>query len=86
MQRKIFHGGCLGCISQHVRGLWMCRHCKYHKSDWSKPNLFMMPGYASNAPTVSKKSWYDSFHVIDKIVTKAIVYGAGLSYIISKVI
>ena len=37
----IFHGGCLGCLSQRKHGIERCEGCQYFKADWSKPNLFI---------------------------------------------
>jgi hypothetical protein len=35
----IFHGGCLGCISQRNHGIDRCKGCKYFRANWSNPNL-----------------------------------------------
>jgi hypothetical protein len=35
----IFHGGCIGCISQRNHGIDRCKGCQYFKGNWSKPNL-----------------------------------------------
>jgi hypothetical protein len=35
----IFHGGCLGCISQRQHGVERCKGCSYFKFDHRKPNL-----------------------------------------------
>ncbi len=35
----IFHGGCLGCLSQRNHGIDRCKGCKYFRFDGSKPNL-----------------------------------------------
>ena len=35
----VFHGGCLGCISQRIHGIDRCKGCQYFKGNWSKPNL-----------------------------------------------
>ena len=37
----IFHGGCLGCISQRNHGIDRCKGCQYFKANWYKPNLFI---------------------------------------------
>lgn len=37
----IFHGGCLGCVSQQRHGIDRCRGCKYFRFDWDKPELFI---------------------------------------------
>ena len=36
----IFHGGCLGCLSQRIHGIDRCRGCMYFKFT-DKPNLFI---------------------------------------------
>lgn len=35
----IFHGGCLGCISQRNHGIDRCKGCQYFRGNWSNPNL-----------------------------------------------
>lgn len=35
----IFHGGCLGCLSQRLYGIERCKGCQYFKCDWSKDDL-----------------------------------------------
>jgi hypothetical protein len=30
----IFHGGCLGCLTQNKKGIDFCRKCKYFDADW----------------------------------------------------
>jgi hypothetical protein len=35
----IFHGGCLGCLTQNKKGIDFCRKCKYFDADWSLPDL-----------------------------------------------
>jgi hypothetical protein len=35
----IFHGGCLGCISQRNHGIERCKGCKYFRANWSKYDL-----------------------------------------------
>lgn len=35
----IFHGGCLGCLSQRLHGLERCKGCMYFRFNSSKPNL-----------------------------------------------
>lgn len=35
----IFHGGCLGCLSQRKHGINRCTGCQYFRADWSKNNL-----------------------------------------------
>jgi hypothetical protein len=35
----IFHGGCLGCLSQRNHGIDRCMGCQYFKGNCSKPNL-----------------------------------------------
>jgi len=37
----IFHGGCLGCISQRNNGIDRCKGCQYFKGNWRKPNLYV---------------------------------------------
>lgn len=37
----IFHGGCLGCISQRNHGIDRCKGCKYFRANWSNPNLYI---------------------------------------------
>ncbi len=37
----IFHGGCLGCISQRNHGIDRCKGCKYFRGNWINPNLFI---------------------------------------------
>jgi hypothetical protein len=36
---KSYHGGCLGCYSQDLNGLEVCKGCQYYDTDWSKPDL-----------------------------------------------
>ncbi len=38
-ERKIFHGGCLGCQTPINKGIGTCLGCKYLSSDYSKPDL-----------------------------------------------
>jgi hypothetical protein len=35
----IFHGGCLGCLSQRLHGLERCKGCMYFRIIGDKPNL-----------------------------------------------
>lgn len=35
----IFHGGCLGCISQRNHGIDRCKGCQYFRFNHGKPNL-----------------------------------------------
>lgn len=35
----IFHGGCLGCLSQRSHGIDRCKGCMYFKFKSDKPNL-----------------------------------------------
>lgn len=35
----IFHGGCLGCMSQRLHGFERCKGCQYFRGKWSYPNL-----------------------------------------------
>ena len=35
----IFHGGCLGCLSQRLHGIDRCKGCKYFKAHWNLPEL-----------------------------------------------
>ena len=42
----IFHGGCLGCLSQRKHGIDRCKGCTYFKFS-KKPNLFI-PGEDSS--------------------------------------
>lgn len=35
----IFHGGCLGCLSQRLHGLERCKGCRYFRANWANPNL-----------------------------------------------
>lgn len=35
----IFHGGCLGCLSQRKFGFERCKGCQYFKCNWGYPNL-----------------------------------------------
>lgn len=37
----IFHGGCLGCISQRQHGIDRCKGCQFFKADWSKPDIII---------------------------------------------
>lgn len=37
----IFHGGCLGCISQRNHGIDRCKGCQYFRANWNNPNLFI---------------------------------------------
>lgn len=38
-QQVIFHGGCLGCDSQHLYGKKRCVGCQYFECNWDLPNL-----------------------------------------------
>jgi hypothetical protein len=35
----IFHGGCLGCVSQSQHGVDRCKGCQYFKPNWNLPDL-----------------------------------------------
>ena len=35
----IFHGSCLGCISQRNHGVNRCKGCQYFRGNWSNPDL-----------------------------------------------
>ena len=35
----IFHGGCLGCLSQRLYGFERCKGCQYFRCNWNNPNL-----------------------------------------------
>lgn len=35
----IFHGGCLGCVSQRLHGFERCKGCQYFRYSWDKENL-----------------------------------------------
>jgi hypothetical protein len=35
----IFHGGCLGCLSQRLHGLERCKGCQYFRGNWRNPDL-----------------------------------------------
>ena len=35
----IFHGACLGCLSQRLNGLERCKGCMYFRFSHNKPNL-----------------------------------------------
>lgn len=35
----IFHGGCLGCLSQRKHGIERCKGCYYFKFNANNPNL-----------------------------------------------
>ena len=37
----VFHGGCLGCTSQQLNGFERCMGCKYFRSNWDLPDLFI---------------------------------------------
>lgn len=37
--KKVFHGGCLSCISQSLYPLSRCQGCQYHKANWELPDL-----------------------------------------------
>ena len=37
----IFHGGCLGCISQRNHGIDRCKGCQYFKGYRDKPKLYI---------------------------------------------
>lgn len=37
----IFHGHCLGCISQRNYGIDRCKGCQHFRANSSKPNLFI---------------------------------------------
>ena len=35
----IFHGGCLGCLSQRKHGIKRCTGCQYFRTNWELPDL-----------------------------------------------
>ena len=35
----VFHGGCLGCVSQKEHGIQRCTGCQYFRANWDKPDL-----------------------------------------------
>lgn len=35
----VFHGGCVGCVSQLQHGVSRCTGCQYFKVDWGLPDL-----------------------------------------------
>ena len=35
----IFHGGCIGCLSQRLHGFERCKRCMYFRFDSNKTNL-----------------------------------------------
>lgn len=39
MNNIIFHGGCVGCITQSIKGKRECTKCMYFDPNWSLPNL-----------------------------------------------
>ncbi len=38
--RKVFHGGCLRCVTPTEQGIGTCIGCQYFNANWDKPNLF----------------------------------------------
>lgn len=36
---KVFHGGCLSCVSQIEHGIDRCSACKYKNANWDLPDL-----------------------------------------------
>jgi hypothetical protein len=39
VEKGIFHGGCIGCISQEINGVERCTGCQYFNAEWNKPDL-----------------------------------------------
>jgi hypothetical protein len=37
--KRIFHGGCIGCVAQDFEGVKRCLGCQYFDPDWKKPDL-----------------------------------------------
>lgn len=37
----IFHGGCLGCLSQRIHGIDRCKGCLYFRFNTNKPELYI---------------------------------------------
>lgn len=35
----VFHGRCLGCMSQRLHGFERCKGCQYFRGNWNNPNL-----------------------------------------------
>lgn len=35
----VFHGGCLGCVSQERYGINRCKGCQYFRANWGLPDL-----------------------------------------------
>lgn len=38
-EKRIFHGGCLSCVSQSFESVKRCLGCQFFDADWKKPNL-----------------------------------------------
>lgn len=38
MKQVVFHGGCLGCISQSLHSRVRCVTCRYFESNWNLPD------------------------------------------------
>lgn len=51
----IFHGGCLGCLSQRLHGLERCKGCMYFRFGRSKPNLHIEGEEAAKMTTEDLK-------------------------------
>ena len=37
--KLIFHGGCIGCISQEINNIDRCKGCQYFRANWNKKDL-----------------------------------------------
>lgn len=45
IDKIIFHGGCLNCVSQEITGVGRCLGCQYFRADWNKPDLNVKQGF-----------------------------------------
>lgn len=39
MAETIFHGGCIGCLTQAKIGVLGCKKCQYFEANWELPDL-----------------------------------------------
>lgn len=55
---KVFHGGCLGCVNQAIKGIGYCDGCQYRRADWNLPNL-----YRDNEDLLELKKLYEDIFI-----------------------
>lgn len=56
----IFHGGCLGCLSQRKNGINRCKGCMFFRAAWDKPSLYIKGEKAATFNTKDCKGPFGS--------------------------